>query len=160
MKKEELNSQLKILIPNLEKFAYAMVPEESVALDLISDAYSVFLVKNADSIIKDEIEDLNSKELSFYRKKLSHHIMKEIYQLALKKGSMLKSEVNKVREFKSFYELDLRSRAFLILSHTFGYKDQALKSFFDCEAHDLIEYKHNATCGLLKDYQDTREVNV
>jgi hypothetical protein len=59
MKKEELNSQLKILIPNLEKFAYAMVPEESVALDLISDAYSVFLVKNADRYyFQDEIDRL------------------------------------------------------------------------------------------------------
>lgn len=160
MKKIELNSQLKILTPNLERFAYAMIPHESMALDLISDAYSVFLIKNADEIINDQIEDMSASELSFYRKKLGHKIMKEIYRLALKKGDALKSESGRVREYKSFYELDLRSRAYLILTNSFSYSDQDLKSFFECEAHDLTEYKHNAITCLLKDYQGVREVNV
>jgi hypothetical protein len=159
MKKEEINSQIKIITPTLQKFAWAMIPEEEMVAELISDAYSVFLIKSADDLISKEITDFSNSELSLFRKSLAHKVLKEIYNLALKKADKIRSESKRSLEYKSFYDLDLRSRAFLCLVHNFNYTDKDLKSFFECESHDLIEYRFNAQANLLKDYQDT-EVHV
>jgi hypothetical protein len=68
MKKEEINSQIKIITPTLQKFAWAMIPEEEMVAELISDAYSVFLIKSADDLISKEITDFSNSELSLFRK--------------------------------------------------------------------------------------------
>jgi len=159
MKKEDLKTHLKIITPSLEKFTFSLLPLKEQALDLISDAYSVYLVKNADDLMQRDLADLNSMDLSFFRKELLGGILKEIYQLALRNSGQYNEDLRSHQSFQSYYALDMRMRAYLYLEFQMNYADNDLLSFFNLKRHELIELKFNAKKLLLRNYQQIDNVS-
>lgn len=159
MKKEELNSLLKNITPTLEKFTFSVFPVGNNALELISDAYSVFLVKNAENIMAEDLSSLTAIELSFYRKKLLNDILQEIYQLGVKSGDTYKGIKEAGSQFQSYYSLDLRMRTLLFLEYKLNYSEKDLMNFFNFTKTDLIELRFNAKKILLKSYESIMEVS-
>ena len=157
MNREEINNHIKIITPNLIKFANVITPDRRFAMDLISDAYSVYLIKKADYLIE-LVGDFSTKEATFFRKELLHDVLKEIYKLGLKNASAYKNSIEDFAQFKSFYSLDTRMRAYIYLENKLNLSQRDLKKFFGVEAHELTEIRYNAKKIILKDYQDVSEV--
>lgn len=157
MNREELNNHIKIITPGLIKFAHIITPDRDLAMELISDAYSVFLIKRADSLME-LVGDFNTKEASIFRKELQHDIMKEIYKLGLKNADMYKHSIADYAGFRSFYGLDTRMRAYVYLENKMNFAQKDLRNFFGAQAHELTEIRYNAKKIILRDYQDVQEV--
>lgn len=157
MNREEINSHINILSPNLIRFAKVMSPDKNDVMDLINDALSVYLIKACDELLTLS-GDLPSREATFLRKDMLLAIMKEIYKLGIKNASQYQYAIKDYAQFKSFYALDVRMRTYLYLENKMGFSNKDLKKFFNLATHELTEIKYNAKKLILKDYQDVREV--
>tara|TARA_B100001971_G_scaffold215192_1_gene259884 strand:- start:138270 stop:138749 length:480 start_codon:yes stop_codon:yes gene_type:complete len=157
MNREEINSHINLVTPNLIRFAKSVTPNRNEAIDLISDALSVYLIKSADDLLILE-GGLAGRDASFLRKEILHSILKEIYKLGLKNTEQYQHSIQDHGAFKSFYALDLRMRTYLFLENKMGFSQKDLQKFFGLKTHELTEIKFNAKKLILKDYQDVREV--
>lgn len=149
MKRNELISIIDSIIPGLYGFAYALIPDELQAEQLIVDAYSVFLIREEDDIKALEMQ--SARERAASKKFAQTSLMIDIFDLAKKRAPQLASLMRNVREHQSFYSLDILHRGVLSAKENLHLSNPQIAEVFALKSHQVLEALHNARGILLSE---------
>jgi hypothetical protein len=155
MKKTELQSIVTPLIPKLYSFAYAMVPEEMLAEQLVMDAYAVFVVREKQFIKNFDYKE-DKKEKTAVKRYILSGILLDIYQLGVKRSAQVKySQRNKdFGLYTPFYKLNSLQRAVIFLKENFKYSTQGIQEILNLEKLQVIEAIYNGRNLILASEED------
>ena len=149
MKTDELEYLLSSLIPKLYSFAFAMMQEESMAEQIIIDAYSVLVVKDREFIENYKYEDTKKEKVSFKRY-LFINLLREIFEMSLKRKTHSKYLIKRnFKEYNSFYSLDNQQKAVLFLKENFEFSIEMIQETLQLEKHQVVENLYNSRQKLL-----------
>lgn len=148
MKKSELSSLVDSLIPSLYGFAYALIPDELQAEQLVVDAYSVFMIREKQELSLIHLESEN-KERAAAKKFIQLELLSDIFDLGKKRSSQLKPILEKVKEHKEFYSLEIIERAVLYAKERLHLSNKELEEVFLMKNFQIIELLHNARTALI-----------
>lgn len=159
MNRSELAPLIDTLIPGFYSFAYALIPDELQAEQLVIDAYSVFLIREEGSLRElSDLRELRSgskgkaKDSSRDRNKLRHflqkHIITDIFELGQTRAPQLKSLLRESAERSAFYQLETSQRAALHLKEHMNFSYQDMEEVFAMKKYQIIELLHNSREAL------------
>ena len=146
MNKNKLFTLIEPYLDQLFSFAFAMVGDEQTSLNIINDAYTVFIMKERDTIL--ELEEDNDKALKYWKNTLIFSLYEEIYQLARKRELEQENIYLGNDEFSEYFKLSLFNRALLFLKHIDEMSMEKLEMIFALERHELVEALYNANYKL------------
>ncbi len=149
MKRNELISIVDSIIPGLYSFSYALIPDELQAEQLIVDAYSVFLIREAEDI--EALEAQSARERAASKKFAQTSLLIDIFDLAKKRAPQLTSLLRNVREYGRFYELDILHRGVLGAKENLHLNNIQIGEVFALKSHQVLEALHNARAVLLSE---------
>lgn len=152
MKKVELQTLVNSLIPKFYSFAYALVPDELQAEQMVIDAYAVFLVREKNFITEFKYKG-DKKEKSAMKKFIMAHMLSELYQTGLKRASQLKVLGQRDHgQYDSFYRLKANYRAILFLKESFNMTAAGIQEVLGLEKYQVIEALYNARESIMSIY--------
>lgn len=144
MKKAELQTLVNSLIPKFYSFAYALVPDELQAEQMVIDAYAVFLVREKKFIGEFKYKG-EKKEKSAMKRYIMSHMLSELYQMGLKRASQLKFIREKDHgQFNSFYRLNTAQKAILFLKESFNMSVEGIQEVLGLKKHQVVESLYNS----------------
>ena len=139
MKKSDFTLLTNSQLSKLYSFAYAIIPDELQAEQIIIDAYSVFLVREK-KFIEGLEYDLKSKLAKTKIKKFIYtNMIGDIFKLGVKRATQLKESTGSPDEFEKFYQLDPTSRAVVYLKEVAKLKYKEIENIVGVEKFLLIE---------------------
>lgn len=150
MKTTEVHNFIETFIPRLYKFAYVLIPDSQKARDLVTDAYSVFIVRETE-FIKEADFPKTKKASKILKRFFVIGILNEIYNLALKKGH----EVRVILEFsgfeyRSYNRLTTSQRAVLYLNEKTNFTIESICQVTGLDKSKVLENLYNAKEQILK----------
>jgi hypothetical protein len=142
MKKAEFLTIIDPLIPKFYSFAFALVPDELQAQQIVTDSFSVFFIREKDFIqdLADDWED--KKVIKQFQKEMIKGFFEQIFKLGVKRANQLFSASKNDSPFYS--ELDSSSRGVLFLSRIMKMNTNEIKLVTDLDKHLVIEKIQNA----------------
>lgn len=144
MKKVELQSLVNSLIPKFYSFAYALMPDELQAQQMVIDAYAVFLVREK-KFIREFNYKPQTKEKTVIKRYIMAHILSELFQMGLKRSAQLRLTIKgELGIYDSFYRLKTLHRAVLFLKENFHYSVEGIQEVLGLEKYQVIESLYNA----------------
>ncbi len=146
MNKNKLFTLIEPYLDQLYSFSFAMVGSEEASLHIINDAYTVFIMKERQSLA--ELEDDSPQSLKYWNDTLVISLYEEIYQLARKREIENENQYLGTEEFSQYFSLSLFHRALLFLKHIDEMPIEKLEQVFDFERHELVEALYNANYKL------------
>lgn len=150
MKKAQLQTLLNSLIPKFYSFAYALVPDELQAEQMVIDAYAVFLVREKKFITEFKYTG-DKKEKSILKKFLMAHMVGELYKMGLKRSSQLRILTQRDHgQYSSFYQLKTNQRAILFLKESFKYSIEGIQEILGLQKYQVIETLYNGRHSILE----------
>lgn len=149
MKIDDLEILTSSLIPKLYSFAFAMINEESMAEQIVIDAYSVFLVKDKNFIENFKYEDSKKEKVSIKRY-LFINLLREVYEMSLKRKAHSKYLLKKrFDEYDAFYSLESQQKAVLFLKENFEFSIEMIQETLQLEKYQVVECLYNSRQRLL-----------
>lgn len=158
MKKSELQPLIDVLIPKLFSFAYALVPDELQAQQIVIDAYSVFVIREKEYLETVNINMKSKKERAQFLHKISASILCEIYKLGQKRASQLSTIVDGKEGLPVFYNTELSQRALIFLKYKMNFSTENLQKVLRIQRHQVLEKLYNARNSLQIDSTTQKEV--
>lgn len=158
MNKSDLQTLTNLLTPKLYSFAYALIPDELQAQQIIVDAYAIFLVQE-----KNFISDYNYKGTKKDRSAITRYIMTnmvaQIYELGLKRSAQRRNLRKKdLGLYQSFYNLKTNHRAILFLREKLRYSIEAIQQTLSLEKYQVLEAIYNAQHNLISNNEAQNHV--
>ena len=154
MKKNEMQQIVNSLIPKLYSFAYALVPDELQAEQMIIDAYAVFLVREK-NFITDFKYSRDKKEKSALKKYVMANMISDLFDLGAKRYAQLKYLGKKdFGQFDAFYRLSTAQRGILFLKEKLNYPVEGIQEILSMERYQVVEALYNAQHGLVSTEQN------
>jgi hypothetical protein len=148
MNKVDLHSLVNGLIPRFYGFAWALIPDQEMALQMVLDAYSVCLVREKDFIKEYKFKG-EKKEAIAFKKFLMAMMIQEIYQLALKRANIRHHLRNTIAsEYQTFNSLSTSFKAVLFLKEKWHYSIESIQEVLKLERHQVLEALYNAASIL------------
>ena len=148
MKKSELQPLIDVLIPKLFSFAYALVPDELQAEQIVIDAYSVFVISEKEHIESLKYNPKNKKDKAQILQYLFKSVLKEIYKLGTKRSSQLKNIIDEKLDLPQFYQVEISQRALMFLKYKFGFNLNDLQQILMIQRHQVLEKIYNGKNSL------------
>jgi len=124
MKIAEIEKFIQSLSHDLYSMAYAMIPDDLQASQLMIDSVQAFLIKKSPLFEKWEQNLFNEEEI---HETCKMELLKNIYELSKKRYHQLKMSFRDMKDPNGFFSLDLDEKAALYL------KEQAHYSLEKCE---------------------------
>lgn len=150
MKKGQLQNLINSLIPKFYSFAFALVPDELQAEQMVIDAYAVFLVREK-KFIADFKYSGDSKEKAIFKRYIMSHMVSELYKIGLKRSSQLRVlKKSEYGQYDSFYQLKTNQRAVLFLKESFKYSIEGIQEILGLEKYQVIETLYNGRQSILE----------
>lgn len=150
MKKAQLQNLVNSLIPKFYSFAFALVPDELQAEQMVIDSYAVFVVREK-KFITDFKFSGEKKEVSTLKKYIMSHMICELYQMGLKRSSQLRILGKKDHgQYDSFYHLKINQRAILFLKESFKYSIEGIQEILGLQKYQVIEALYNGRQSILE----------
>ena len=139
------------LIPRLYNFAMVILSDDKKAQQLVLDAYTVYVMKEKRFLKKQLNTENSKKEMNSLKKFLRKELIKEIYDLGLKRLDHAHSkQVNYSKiEYREFFNLSLFKRSILFLKEKEGMSIDELQEVFVVQRYELIEAYYNSKNELL-----------
>lgn len=160
MNKVELIPLIDNLVPKVYGFAFSLLGDELQAEQAVIDAYTVFLMKEKDFLIDEELDPESKQDRKSLKKFLLREMTREVYELSLKRVSQFGRNKKSPPEFNRFYSLSLNKRALIYLKEVGLYTVSDLQEIFALERHQVIEAYYNARYELLSEDKSHYQRNI
>ncbi|HLT21971.1 MAG TPA: hypothetical protein VKZ84_00940 [Bacteriovoracaceae bacterium] len=144
MKRKEIFSLISPLVEQLYQFAFALLPDELEAEQLVIDGVNGFIIKEKKLLESLEVEIDNELRRFFFQKMVGH-----IYSLANKRIMQFK-----LNHEDPFYRLPLRDRAIMTLRYQMNYAPENIEDFLGIARWEVIEGIHNSRFMLTNQFQE------
>lgn len=138
MSMKYLESYLQKLNPELYRFAYALVPDDLQAEQLVIDALNALIIEGVVDITaykEDEQNTAHAIRIGLYR---------HTYSLARRRFPQLKGSLDIPVEMRPFYGLDFDSRGILFLKHHTDLSFDEMEEVINLFKHQIIATVYSA----------------
>lgn len=159
MKKSELQPLIDVLIPKLFSFAYALVPDELQAVQIVIDAYSVFVIREKEHLEYLKYNVKSKKDKAQTLQYLFKSNLKEIYKLGTKRSFQLKNTIDEKQDLPQFYQVEISQRALLFLKYKLSFDLNDIQQVLMIQRHQVLEKLYNGNNSLTQ-YQQEKEVQI
>ena len=132
---------------DLFNFAFALIPDDLQAEQIVLDSIHV-LVLNNNEVVKNMLiveEDIRTLETL---KEIKRELMKSIYNLSKKRFQQIKSAINFDGKYSPFYLLDSEEKAILYLKQIANLSLEELEVIIDKDKYHLISRLNSARNNL------------
>ncbi len=151
MKRQQLEILIDRLVNRLYGLCYAITFDQAQSAQLLSDAYTVFVLSESKFLTQRTYNSKDKNERAAMNKYLFSSLVKIIIDISNKKTR--KSIFYKDSEFEyvDFSHLNLLNRCLLFLKEKNNLDLSELQGIFEIERHKVIELFHNSLFALRKD---------
>jgi hypothetical protein len=152
MKRIEFFHMTQPLAEKLYALAYALVPDDLQAEQLVIDAYNAYLLKEKKNITKAKgPQDFSRKELPLQRRHYLKGILVYLTEIGVRRSAQLSQQLPKPHDFKNFFNLDPKTRLVVTLRYSFQFNLEEIETITSMAKYELIEKLHNGRFLLLND---------
>ncbi len=149
MDNKTLETITSTLMNKLYSLAYAVVPSDLEAEQLIVDSYTRFVVKDKELILDEEIN--GSFDRGSFTDFCLERIIQEMYDLGKKRAqSYFYTRKNSFDEFNSFYSLSLESRFVIHLNTVLAFNESRISKTLNLNRHEVVQLMFTAKTELLQ----------
>lgn len=151
MKRKDFFQLVTPLTEKLYRLAYALIPDDLQAEQLVVDSFNAYLLKEKKEILKREVDLKNKKELQVLRRIYLRGILKYTCAIGQRRAMQLldQTQVSRPENFKSFYALDPRVRMVVSLRYDLQFSVEEIEEIAQILKYEVIEKLHNGRFLLL-----------
>ena len=151
MKRTDFYQLVQPLTDKLYRFAYALMPDDLQAEQLVIDSFNAYLIKERKQIIASEVDITNKKNLPVHRRKHFKGILQHMLTIGLRRSIQMNEQLKLSRpeEFKAFYNLDPKVRSVLALRFEAQFTVEEIEDMTAMPKYEVIEKIHNGRFLLL-----------
>jgi DNA-directed RNA polymerase specialized sigma24 family protein len=160
MKRMELLQLLQPLTDRLYGFAYALMPDDLQAEQLVVDSLNAFLIKEKKALLKREIDLENKKESQILRRSYFKILLRYMSEIGLRRSMQLADQLRQGRpeEYAPFYSLEPKVRMVMSLRYEAQFSVEEIEEITHLPRFEIIEKIHNGRFLLLN--HSKGEVNL
>jgi hypothetical protein len=151
MKRTDFFQLIQPLTDKLYRFAFAMMPDDLQAEQLVIDSFNAYLIKEKKSILRQEVDLTQKKTLPVIRRKHFKGILQHMITIGLRRSIQLNEQlkISRPDDFKAFYELDPKVRSVLALRFEAQFTVEEIEDMTAMPKYEVIEKIHNGRFLLL-----------
>ena len=135
VKKNQIESYLVTIYPELYDFAFALIPEDLQAEQMVIDAVCVLMINDAGMLNTFGDKALGGQELYF---KVQRQMYKHLFTLGQKRSEQMTNGMKGQSTHPDFFQMDLPSRAVLFLKHKTTLDIGDLEYITDLERSEVL----------------------
>ncbi len=153
MKRIDFFQLVQPLTEKLYSMAYALVPDDLQAEQLVIDSMNAFLLKEKKSVLNKEVDLGNKKQAQLLRRNYYKTLLRYMCDIGVRRSSQLgeASLVNDPEGFRAFYGLDPKIRFVLKLRFENQFNVEEIEEIAQLPKYEVIEKLHNGRFLLLND---------
>lgn len=153
MKRIDFFQLVQPLTEKLYSMAYALVPDDLQAEQLVIDSMNAFLLKEKKRILNKTVEVTNKKSAQILRRTYFKMILRYMCEIGVRRSGQLgeSSIATPPEEFKAFFALDPRIRFVMKLRFEGQFSAEEIEDIAQLPKFEVIEKLHNGRFLLLND---------
>jgi hypothetical protein len=161
MKKTEFLKLIDPITDKLYSFAFAMVPDELQASQIVVDAFNVFFLREKDFLESVDEDFMEKRVVIQFQKEIIKGIFESIYKLGIRRFAQLYSLKERLKDSSAFYrELDAQTRAILYLKEKMKMNYKEIKLITNLDRHVIIEKVYSARHTLVHLYDQENPMEL
>jgi hypothetical protein len=151
MKRKDTFLVIQPLTEKLYRFAYAIMPDDLQAEQLVVDGVNAFLLKEKKSILNREIDVTNKKDLQILRRTYFKSMLHYMSDIGSRRAMQLMEQMKLGRpdEFQSYYSLEAKVRIVLQLRFDLQFSVEEIEDILNIPRYEVIEKIHNGRFLML-----------
>ncbi|WPU64408.1 hypothetical protein [Peredibacter starrii] len=153
MKRKDFYQLVQPLTDKLYRVAFALIPDDLQAEQLVIDGMNAFLLKERKSIMFREVDLTNKKETLILRRHYYKGILRFLIDIGSRRAIQLNEQMKITRpaEYNSFYSLDPKVRVVMSLRYDSQFTVEEIEDILFIPRFEIIEKVHNGRFLLLND---------
>jgi DNA-directed RNA polymerase specialized sigma24 family protein len=149
MRKEEVSNIIESLIPKLYGYAYALCASDSDAEQLITDAYTIFVIQESNNLEKMDIDNTDQKSRLSLKKFFMIQMFQAMFELSAKRNELVKRRSQEEVEYEQFFKVSSVKRSTVFLKEVLELSVENIQEVYLMQRHQVIENLYNARTELL-----------
>lgn len=151
MKRKEFFQLIQPLTDRLFNFAYAMIPDDLQAEQLVIDGLNAFLLKERKTLLRKDFESVQKKEQQVLRRIYFKNILRYMSDIGIRRAVQLNEQLKLTRpeEFSLFYNLDPKVRLVTSLRYDGQFSMEEIEEIVQMPRFEVIEKIHNGRFLLM-----------
>lgn len=153
MKRTEFYQLTHPLLDKLYQFAFALIPDDLQAEQLVIDSLNAYLIKERKSILKRELDLTSKKETQILRRSVYKGILKYMCDIGIRRSVQLveQMKISRPSEYGAFYSLEPKIRFVMSLRYEAQFTVEEIEEIVQMPRYEVIEKIHNGRFLLLND---------
>ena len=145
MKRSDFTNLLQPLTEKFYQMAYALVPDDLQAEQLVIDSVNAFLIRERKSILDRPINMGEKKEVTAMRRSYMIGVLRSMSEIGVRRSVQMAEQLRLETsvEFKKFYDLDPRIRFILKLRFEAQLSVEEIQDVLGAQRFEVIEKLHN-----------------
>ncbi|MGE3611369.1 MAG: hypothetical protein AB7I27_17375 [Bacteriovoracaceae bacterium] len=144
MKRKDFYALIHPLAEKLYRVAYALIPDDLQAEQLVIDGLNAYLIKERKHLLRKELSH-DKREVQVLRKIIFKGLLHYLSDIGLRRSVQLAEQMKQVRpsEFAAFYQLDGKVRLILSLRFECQLSIEEVEEISKMPRFEVIEKMHN-----------------
>jgi hypothetical protein len=159
MKRTDFFQLVQPLTEQLYSAAYALLPDDLQAEQLVMDAVNAFLFKEKKTILKRQLDLRSKREVQLARRQTLRRILRYMAEIGFRRAAQLGENPRgaELAEFKNFYSLDPKVRFTIKLRFETQLSVEEIEEVLSMARFEVIEKIHNGRYMLLSNIEQGAE---
>jgi DNA-directed RNA polymerase specialized sigma24 family protein len=151
MKRKDLFQLVAPLSDKLYRFAYALIPDDLQAEQLVIDSLNAYLIKEQKQLLKREFDPKNKKDAQVLRRGHFKCLLKYLSDIGLRRAGQLTEHLKDMRPagYAEFYGLEPKVRIVMSLRYDARFSVEEIGEILAIPRYEVIEKIHNGRFLLL-----------
>jgi hypothetical protein len=153
MKRFDFFQLVQPLTEKLYSMAYALVPDDLQAEQLVIDAMNAFLLKEKKSVLAKPVDLTSKKNVQFLRRTYFKSLLRYMGEIGVRRSAQLgeNSIAENPEGFRAFFALDPKIRFVMKLRFEGQFTVEEIEEISQLPKYEVIEKLHNGRFLLLND---------
>lgn len=151
MKRKDFYQLVLPLTDKLYRVAYALIPDDLQAEQLVIDGMNAFLLKERKSLLFRDVDLNNKKETQPLRRHYYKGILRYLCDIGIRRSTQLteQMQLSRPEEYGAFYALEAKARLVLSLRYEAQFSVEEIEDILFAPRYEIIEKIHNGRFLLL-----------
>lgn len=153
MKRTEFFQLVQPLTEKLYSMAFALVPDDLQAEQLVIDSMNAFLLKEKKSVLIRTIDLENKKNVQLLRRSYYKALLRSMCDIGVRRSNQMSESSLAIaaEDFRAFFALDAKVRFVMKLRFENQFTVEEIEEIAQLPKYEVIEKLHNGRFLLLND---------
>lgn len=156
MKRNEFYQLVSPLTDRLYRAAYALLPDDLQAEQLVIDGLNAYLLKEGKSIRKREVDLTSKKDVQIVGRIFFKGILRHVSDIGIRRAIQLSEQMRLTRpsEYSTFYNLEPKVRLVMSLRYEAQFTVEEIEDVMQMPRFEVIEKIHNGRFLMMNNLND------